>query len=276
MITTHIGSPAITLRTPYAPFDASDVAQALSAPPADTNEPVDRTEAMGEATALAAQASDDATETSSMKRLVVGGMLALGVLGALSAHPVSAATVYHAPTIMISTTEKAKPAEVPTCTPPAPTAPVKPAAPEVDPKAVISATRLYITDMIDMNITQGETLATYRNVYINNINTLQRIQWTIKQNPVSLQDPAVRRAYEKIRATLDTVGEFSYETSDVVYQAGHETITTPDGSTISRALPPVTEINQKSIADYSGPGRLTDKTIRDIEELMVGHKVNHQ
>lgn len=276
MISTHLGNPATSLRNPYTPVDASDVAVALSAPPADTNEPVDRTEAVGEALALAAQASDEPSSMTPSKSWMIGGMVALSLVGALSAHPASAATTYHGPSIVISTSEKAKPAgPPPTCTPAAPVA-AKPAAPEVDPKAVIKGTRTYILDLIEANILQGETLATYRNVYINNINTLQRIQWTIKQNPVSLQDPAIKRANEKIRATLDTLGEFSYETFVEVHQAGHESITMPDGTKISRALPPVAEINHKVIADYSGPGRLTDHTIRQVEELLVGHKVEHK
>jgi len=266
MITSQISS-SLTLATPYPTFGAAEAgANALAAqlPAEPTEAPVDRVEAAGEAAAYAMQAADAPQETGTMRRLLIGGMVALGLAGAMSAHPASAAGIYG-----VSTLDR--PAVTQTVTPPSSTATPavkKPVAPEVDPKVVLTDVRTYIIDMAEMNIVQGETLNTYQNAYINNVNTLQRIQRKIHANPSSLQDAAIRRIDQKITATLETVQEFSYETWDEVHQAGQTTITTPDGTRISRPLPPIETINHRVHADYSGPGRLTDQTVRDVLQLM--------
>ena len=62
--------------------------------------------------------------------------------------------------------------------------------------------------MLENNTVQGKGLSTYQQIYQNNYNTLTHIEREIVTHPQAMADPGVHRAYEKIRAALDSLQVF--------------------------------------------------------------------
>lgn len=127
--------------------------------------------------------------------------------------------------------------------------------------------RTYMNDMLEANEIQGETLNTYDKAFANNWNTLQRIERRILENPSSLNDPAIRRSYEKIQAALDSAQIFPDVREGKIYRAATTTIETADGSRITMPMEPVTRTFEYR-QDYSGAARMTDKTLESVRAIM--------
>lgn len=149
--------------------------------------------------------------------------------------------------------------------PPTQSAPAGPARLDVQPAAVRSV-RTYVKDMLENNRIQSESLNTYDKVFQNNWNTLQRIERRILENPASLNDPAVRRTYEKVQAALDSVQIYPDVREGRIYRAASMTIETADGSKITMPMEPV-ERTFEHRQDYSGSARMTDATLDALRQI---------
>lgn len=137
---------------------------------------------------------------------------------------------------------------------------------EQRPEAVRNV-RTYIKDMLEANEIQGETLNTYDKQFANNWNTLQRVERRILENPSSLNDPAIRRSYEKIQAALDSAQIFPDVREGKIYRAATQTVETADGTRITMPMEPVTRTFEYR-QDYSGAARMTDKTMESLRAIM--------
>ena len=140
-----------------------------------------------------------------------------------------------------------------------------PARLEVQPE-VVRSVRTYVKDMLENNRIQSETLNTYDKVFQNNLNTLQRIELRILQNPSSLNDKAVRRTYEKVQAALDSLQVYQDVREGRIYRAATMTIETADGSKITMPMEPV-ERTFETRRDYSGSARMTDATMESLRQI---------
>lgn len=137
---------------------------------------------------------------------------------------------------------------------------------------VVSAVRTYLTDMVENNRIQGETLNTYGKSFSNNWYSLARMEARILANPSSLNDPAIRRVYERIEAALDSAQIFEDAEEGRLYRSGaQQTVQTLDGTIMTIPSAPVQRTFQAR-RDYSGAARMTDATMESIDGILKGNQ----
>lgn len=128
--------------------------------------------------------------------------------------------------------------------------------------------RTYVDDMIGNNRVQSETLNTYQKALQNNYNTLVKIDARILSNPASLNDPTLRAIHEKAEAALDSMQVYEDTEEDRVYSAGRQKkIELADGTTITVPEESFKRV-PRTVNDYSGSARMTDRAIEQIDKLL--------
>lgn len=137
--------------------------------------------------------------------------------------------------------------------------------------AVAAATRRYIESMVRNNRLQGENLNTYQKSFLNNWNTLVKLERRILDNPQSLCDPVIREVYEKVQAALDSAQVFSDTTEDIEYTAGGRRLMFPDGTVMTVPEDPVRR-KARTSEDYSGAARMTDEVVQELSSLLKKSK----